>query len=86
MRVKNPLTFLYQHPNFGTGATEASLNDSPTDESILHLEIKAPDGRAGVANLEFQDNGNVVVRVALGSNSPIHVKVVDSSGTTIFEQ
>lgn len=87
MKITNPLTFMYSHANFGSETIETSLNDVGTDEGTLVLEVKSPGGRAGSAQVQMQDNGDVVLRVhrdAAGQN-PIRVLVVGDGGVTLFE-
>ena len=83
MRLKNPLTFEFSHPNFGAGKTEVSLNQNETIGGYLDLDVKAPDGRMGTATIQCQDNGNVVIRVHLSPENPIHVLIVDGGGTLL---
>jgi hypothetical protein len=84
MKLLNPLTFAYNHPNFGQGNIETSLNDVGTDEATLTLDVKAPDGRAGSAQVQMQDNGDVVIRVHRSPQNPIRVLVVGDAGI-LFE-
>jgi hypothetical protein len=80
MELKNPQTWQYGHANFGANKTEVHIQDVPTDEATLLLNVKAPDGRLGSAQIQFQNNGNVVLRVHLDPANPIHVLIVNGSG------
>lgn len=80
MELKNPQTWKYGHANFGTNHTEVNLQDVPTDEGTLLLEVCAPDGRKGSAQVQFQDNGNVILRVHLDPSNPIKVLIVGPGG------
>lgn len=85
MKLKNPQTFSYEHQNFNGQTVDVALNQNPVIGGFLDLSVGAPNGRSGVAQLQFKDNGNVVIRVHLGPMNPIHVLVLDDSGV-IFEQ
>lgn len=80
MKLSNPQTFAYKHPNFGGNVTTANLNQNEVIGGFLDLTIVAPDGRTGVAQLQFQDNGNVVVRVHVSPSNPIKPLIIDDGG------
>lgn len=80
MRLSNPQTFEYSHPNFQGQKVTVSLNDDPSNETALLLETTAPNGLKGSAILQMQDNGQVVIRVHLGQSNTFHVLILDDGG------
>ncbi|HYE85971.1 MAG TPA: hypothetical protein VEA16_06430 [Vicinamibacterales bacterium] len=82
MKLANPQTFAYEHANFNGGQATANLNANPSVASHLDLVVTAPDGRKGGATLQFQDNGEVVIRIRRDGNNPLRVLVV---GDVSFE-
>lgn len=85
MQIANPTTFQYGHENFGDGFIKAALNSSTNNLAGLLLQVEAPDGRKGEAQIQMADNGNVVIRIHLTAANPIHVLILDDTGT-ILEQ
>lgn len=80
MKLKNPLTFSYSHPNFAPLTTDCSLNQNDVIGGFLDLTVVAPDGRVGVAQLQFQGNGNVIVRIHESAANPIKALVLTDGG------
>lgn len=80
MKLKNPQTFSYSHPNFGSATTDASLNQNEVIGGFLDFTVVSADGRVGVAQVQFQDNGDVIFRVHASPSNPIKVLVVDDMG------
>lgn len=85
MKIKNPLTFSFEHPNFGGQTVDVSLNQAANVSAILTLDVDSINNLIGSAQLQFADNGNVVLRVHLNPTNPIHVLILDDSGI-LFEQ
>ena len=87
MRIENPTTL--SHPNGDGLPISASLNLDPTVPSFGQLEVRSHgSGGAefnGEAQLQFQANGTVVLRVHLSAANPIHVLILDDTGV-ILEQ
>lgn len=80
MKLKNPQTFSYSHPNFGANTTDCSLNQNEVIGGFLDLTVVAPDGRVGVAQIQFKDTGNVVVRIHENAANPIKALVLTDGG------
>lgn len=83
MHLKNPLVLAYPHPNFGGNTSKVSLNINHDVNAYAEINYETPNGTEGQAKLQFQDNGDVVIRVQQGG--PIKVLVVDSEGNPVFE-
>lgn len=81
--IKNPTVLQYGHPNFGGAKIEVSTNVDPSGNGLMNLKVVAPDGRVGNAQLQPQDNGNLVVRIHLDPANPIHVLILDGTGVIL---
>lgn len=80
MKLKNPQTFAFSHPNFNGGYVEASLNQNEVIGGFLDLTIVDHNGRVGTAQLQFQDNGDVVVRIHESASNPLRALVLNDGG------
>lgn len=81
--IQNPTVLQYGHPNFGDAKIEVSTNVDASGNGFMSLKVVAPDGRVGYAQLQPQDNGNLVVRVHLAPENPIHVLILQGSGVIL---
>lgn len=63
MKLANPQEFEFTHPNFNGQSVKVSLNQSAEIGGFLELKATGVNGATGYAQLQFQDNGTVVVRI-----------------------
>jgi len=63
MKLANPQTFEYEHPNFNGQSVKVALNQDPVIGGFLSLTASGVNGASGYAQLQFQDNGTVVIRI-----------------------
>lgn len=63
MELKNPLQFSYTHPNFQGQRVNVALTLNDVIPSFLDLKAEGINGATGYAQLQFQDNGTVTIRI-----------------------
>lgn len=82
IKLSNPQEWRYNHPNFPepNPGTRVSLQDVPSDEATLTLDVTDPSNNKGGGQIQFQDNGRVVLRVHLDPANPVDLLIVDHTG------
>lgn len=80
MRITNPLTFEYEHPNFNGQKLKVSLNQNPVINQFLELKAEMGNKTAS-CDLQFQDNGTIIIRNHVDPAGIFRFLLVDHSGT-----
>lgn len=78
--LANPQAWTYTHPNFAPQTVEVSLNGNPNVNGFLDLVVTGPNGGTGYAQLQFQGNGTVVLRIHDDPSNLIKPLIVDFGG------